>query len=131
MVEIMTQTPKGVTRKIRKETMTKGKTVVMKELGLIRHWDFPAPKLFKDDQRFDAETENGPYDAPVCGYLAKVTIPEEQCVEYDYPFHFGEVVLVFGDIAKMPGHCAFATKGGRIHFGYHTEDFAALTDEEI
>jgi hypothetical protein len=126
----MSETPKGVNRRTRK---TRGdKTIVMKELGLIRHYEGQGDfKRYNDSQKFDAETQDGPYEAPVAGYLAKVNIPDEVCAEYSYPFKFGEVILVFGDIAKMPGHCVIAAKDGRVHFGYHTENFTPLTDEEI
>lgn len=71
------------------------------------------------------------YSAPVCGYLAKVNIIEANCKRYSYPFHEGDTVLVLGDIAKMPGHCVIALKNGKVVFGYHTENFTPLTDEEI
>jgi hypothetical protein len=71
------------------------------------------------------------YAAPVCGYLAKVTVSEQDCIDFKYPFHEGDRVLVFGDIAKMSGHCVIALKNGKVHFGYHTDNFTPLTDEEI
>jgi hypothetical protein len=73
----------------------------------------------------------GSYDAPVCGYLAKVDVPQGQCDEHKYPFNSGDTVLVFGDIAMMAGHCVLATKDGKIHFGWHTDYFRPLTEEEI
>ena len=79
----------------------------------------------------ESTTTHGRYDAPVCGYLAKVDIPQSQCEEYKYPFNEGETVLVLGDIAMMPGHCVIADRKGRVHFGYHTSDFRKLTQEEV
>lgn len=76
----------------------------------------------------DSLTENGKYEAPVAGYLAKaIDLPEG----YEYPFKTGDTVFVFGDIAHMPGHCVLATKDGKVHFGYHTYNFVRLTDEEV
>ena len=81
--------------------------------------------------QFDVKTNDGPYGAPVCGYLAKIAIPKADCKRYKFPFKEGDTVLVFGDIAKMPGHCVFAGKDGKVHFGYHTADFTPLAEEEI
>jgi len=79
----------------------------------------------------DFKRHLGAYDAPICGYLAKVAMPQAQCEEYEYPFGEGDTVLVFGDISMMPGHCVFATKDGKVHFGYHTDNFRPLTEDEI
>ncbi len=67
----------------------------------------------------------------VCGYLAKVVVPESTCVKYKYPFHFNDTVFVFGEIYHMPDHCVFVTKDGKTYFGYHTDNFIKLTDDEI
>jgi diadenosine tetraphosphate (Ap4A) HIT family hydrolase len=68
---------------------------------------------------------------PVCGYLAKVDVDSEEFWKYDHPFRNGDTVLILGEIDMMPGHCVLVTKDGRTHFGYHTEDFTPLTEEEI
>lgn len=73
-------------------------------------------------------TENGKYQAPVAGYLAKVA---DLHPDGGYPFKEGDTVFVFGDIAHMPGHCVIATKDGKVHMGYHTDNFVRLTDEEV
>jgi hypothetical protein len=46
-------------------------------------------------------------------------------------FRNGDHVLFFGEIANMGGHCAVALKDGRVLFGYHTENFRKLTEDEL
>ena len=63
----------------------------------------------------------------VCGYLAVVVdLPRG----YKYPFKNGDTVFVFGDIEQMPGHCVIATKNGKVYWGYHTDNFCKLTEDE-
>lgn len=38
---------------------------------------------------------------------------------------------MLGEIEYMPGHVAFATKDGKVYFGYHVENFRKLTEEEV
>jgi hypothetical protein len=70
-------------------------------------------------------------DPPICGYFAKVNVSNANCKKYKYPFRNGEHVLIFGEIAMMPGHCVFVTKEGKVFFGYHTDNFTPLTEEEV
>jgi hypothetical protein len=63
------------------------------------------------------------------GYLAKVDLPKGY--ENEYPFKNGDIVFVFGEIQHMPEHCVLATKDGKVLWGYHTEDFIPLTEEEV
>jgi transcriptional regulator with XRE-family HTH domain len=79
----------------------------------------------------EAEGANRHHEDPVCGYLAKVDMPQRVCERFEYPFKEGDTVLVLGDIANMPGHCTLVTKDGRTYFGYHTADFRKLTEEEV
>lgn len=52
--------------------------------------------------------------------------------DYLFPFHDGETVLFLGEIPNMPGHCAVVTwKDGKVHWGYHTEDFREPTEAEL
>jgi len=88
----------------------------------------PRGKLPKFDL---GEDKPSYYSAPVCGYLAKVTVSAEQCKKCKYPFNHGDIVFVFGEIAKMAGHCVLATKDGKTHFCWHTDYFTPLPDEEI
>jgi hypothetical protein len=48
-----------------------------------------------------------------------------------YPFKKGQSYLFLGEITNMPGHCALADKFGHIHFGYHTDNFVELTEDEV
>ena len=57
------------------------------------------------------------------------TIPEGH--EKNYPWKEGDSVLVMGEITNMPGHVVVATKNGKVHWGYHPEDFRKPTDDEI
>lgn len=43
-----------------------------------------------------------------------------------------EQSLVFlGEIQNMPGHCIIVLPSGKIIWGYHTDDFIELTEEEV
>jgi len=48
-----------------------------------------------------------------------------------YPWNNGEKVLLLGEIQNMPGHVAVATKDGKVHWGYHPENFRDPTQEEL
>jgi hypothetical protein len=48
-----------------------------------------------------------------------------------YPFAKKEVLLFLGELPQMPGHCVVARKDGRIIWGYHTENFIVIPEEEI
>lgn len=52
---------------------------------------------------------------------------------YSYPFKNGESLLFLGEIEQMPGHCVVVqgNKDGKIHYGYHTDNFVELTDDEV
>ena len=67
---------------------------------------------------------------PICGYLARVDIPQDQCEEYGYPFKYNETVLILGEIEHMPGHCAVVADG-KIYYAYHTDDFVKLSEDEV
>ena len=47
-----------------------------------------------------------------------------------YPFTRKDVLLFLGEVAQMPGHCVVATKDGRVVWGYHTENFVVIAEEE-
>lgn len=53
-------------------------------------------------------------------------------VEYHskYPFTRDDVLLFLGEVRQMPGHSVVATKDGRVVWGYHTENFVVLPDDE-
>jgi len=58
------------------------------------------------------------------------TLPPEQ--DAKYPFKRGGVYIFFGEIPNMLGHCVVADhETGRIHSGYHTENFVELTEDEV
>lgn len=42
----------------------------------------------------------------------------------------GKHVLFLGEISDMPGHCAVANGAGKVLWGYHTDNFRALTEDE-
>jgi len=43
----------------------------------------------------------------------------------------GEAVLCLGEIQNMRGHIAFTTKEGKIHWGYHPDNFRRAKDDEV
>jgi len=47
-----------------------------------------------------------------------------------YPFTRKDVLLFMGEVEQMPGHCAVATKDGRVLWGYHTENFVVISEDE-
>ena len=47
-----------------------------------------------------------------------------------YPFTRKDVFLFLGEVRQMPGHCVVATKDGRVVWGYHTENFVVVAEEE-
>ena len=48
-----------------------------------------------------------------------------------YPFIKGQSYVFLGEIANMKGHCVIADGAGKIHFGYHTDNFIELKDSEV
>jgi len=48
-----------------------------------------------------------------------------------YPFKEGEHLLFLGEIVGMPGHCVVVNKKGHTLWGYHTDNFVQLTEEEL
>ena len=48
-----------------------------------------------------------------------------------YPFKDDDHLLFLGEIEGMPGHCAVVNKRGRTFWGYHTENFVQLTEDEL
>lgn len=55
-------------------------------------------------------------------------VPEEY--HKKYPFKEDDVFVFLGEIKQMPGHCIVAGKDGRVIWGYHTENFVELTEDE-
>ena len=43
----------------------------------------------------------------------------------------GDPVLYLGEIRKMAGHCIVVLKSGKVIWGFHTDNFVELTEEEI
>lgn len=61
-------------------------------------------------------------------------VTEDMPKEYreKYPFTPTGIYVFFGEIPNMPGHCVVAChKTGLLFSGYHTENFAELSDAEI
>ena len=48
-----------------------------------------------------------------------------------YPFIKEQRYLFLGEIANMPGHCAVIGDNSVTYFGYHTENFIELTEDEL
>lgn len=46
-------------------------------------------------------------------------------------FKKNDTLCFFGEIPNMPGHCIVSNiKTGKFYFGYHTENFIELTEDE-
>lgn len=49
-----------------------------------------------------------------------------------YPFHPGQVLVYLGEIPNMKGHCVVADiQTGKIHTGFHIENFCEASEEDI
>ena len=48
-----------------------------------------------------------------------------------YPFSRHEHYIFLGEIPNMNGHCVIGHKNGAITFGWHTDNFVELTDDEV
>lgn len=55
----------------------------------------------------------------------------DQKWKHAYPFNMHEVVVFLGEINEMPGHCIVAKKDGKVKWGYHTENFRKIKENEI
>ena len=51
--------------------------------------------------------------------------------DHTYPFKDGEHVLYLGEIENMPGHVTVVTRDGKVHWGYHPENFREPTEDEV
>ena len=49
----------------------------------------------------------------------------------DLPWEKGDPVLCLGEIENMPGHLAVATKDGKVHWGWHPDNFREPTGDEL
>lgn len=47
-----------------------------------------------------------------------------------YTFKEGKAYLFLGEIVNMPGHCAVVGDNESVRFGYHTDNFVELTEDE-
>jgi hypothetical protein len=64
--------------------------------------------------------------------LVKCVLSAEKIKEFQYPFNSNVKYIFLGEIANMPGHCVVIDyNDGRIFSGYHTDDFAELTESEL
>lgn len=66
--------------------------------------------------------------------LCKVVNYDDMMIRSGYQdkmaFHDGDVVVMLGELEQCPGHCVIATKDGKVLFGYHTDNFERVDDEE-
>ncbi len=58
------------------------------------------------------------------------SLPQVLAEDYDKNFNRNEGYLFLGEIPNMPGHCAVISSNGRTLWGYHTEDFVEINNEE-
>jgi hypothetical protein len=57
------------------------------------------------------------------------SVPKEY--HHQYPFSPKDTLLFLGEMPQMPGHCVVATKEGKVLWGYHTDNFIELTEDEL
>lgn len=50
--------------------------------------------------------------------------------ESEYPFNVGDHYLFLGEITNMPGHCIVVEDSGKLRWGYHTDNFVLITEED-
>ncbi len=63
--------------------------------------------------------------------LQKVIFVAPEGYEEHFPFKNGECMLYLGEIPNMPGHVAVVDWDGKVHWGYHLEDFREPTEDEL
>lgn len=51
--------------------------------------------------------------------------------ESGYPFEHDEILLFFGEIVQMRGHCIVVSKNGKVYWGYHTDNFVEPDKDRI
>lgn len=63
----------------------------------------------------------------------RILIVEEIPKGYEdkYPWKAGDSALLLGEIENMPGHVAVVTKDGKVHWGFHDDNFREPTGDEI
>jgi len=47
-----------------------------------------------------------------------------------WPWAKGDCLLYLGEIGNMEGHCTVVDRAGKVHWGYHTDDFRTATEDE-
>ena len=60
-----------------------------------------------------------------------VLSPTERKISKEFTFGEGQHFLFLGEISNMPGHCVVVDRDGKAHWGYHTDNFKALTRDEV
>jgi hypothetical protein len=58
-------------------------------------------------------------------------VKEELQEDYIHVFEKNQTLLYLGDVANMPGHSILVTKAGKTIWGYHTENFIELSEDEL
>jgi hypothetical protein len=48
-----------------------------------------------------------------------------------YPWKEGDLLVFVSEILQMPGHCILIDRKGKLHVGYHTDNFIEPDPEEI
>jgi hypothetical protein len=48
-----------------------------------------------------------------------------------YPFMPNSNYIFLGEIPNMPGHCVIGKKDGSITWGWHSDNFVELTEDEV
>lgn len=70
-------------------------------------------------------------DEYICPFEQYQLVKFIKTSDFKYPFDNNEVVLFLGEIKNMEGHCIVVKKNGKVLWGYHTDNFEALTEDEI
>ena len=59
------------------------------------------------------------------------SLPEKYHKYYTSVFPKESSFIFLGEVTNCPGHCVLATKDGKIHYMYHTDNFVELTRDEL
>lgn len=58
-------------------------------------------------------------------------LPKEWDEKNQYPWKNGDPVLFLGEVNGMRGHGVFVGRDGLVKFGYHTDSFKVVPEEEM
>jgi DNA-binding XRE family transcriptional regulator len=61
----------------------------------------------------------------------QIVIGKASLKKWRYPWKAGESLLYLGEIKQMPGHVAVVDRKGKVHWGYHDDNFREPKENEV